>query len=577
MKFKSRKEVSKKQLLQNEEKLRNLAGIAWSKALEEYFFPPLSIPNFKFDYTRIEGFYIDISEQWQITMNLAQAPLFIENDDYVRYFFVNAMHEIGHYDLIPYDGLINARLLSAAMKSVANIFAPIVVNFFADLIIDTKLHQKYPEDMLWEAQHTFNGIISKKKKLAHFAELIFRCYELLWNQKIDEKYDFKEVNDTAKRITKIINKNFEDDSKWEEKTRKIAAILKPIVNDTFTLIGIGANPCTEGSTRRFSDDGKGNIIEMPEEIVQIMGNPLENRNSDKIKSNNKDAKNKKAEDFAKEKSLNEFGSPAVQAGILKDGEVLNTWYRGLAKDLISIKLYEKKPSGLMPAYPETWRIGDSLEELDVVQSLLNYPKLIPNITTKKWVSIEGPGIMQEKQLPDLMIVLDSSGSMNWSYSKRISKNSKSPYHIALVAAFAVLHYVAKKGCKFSIINFSGRADICDWTFDYIKAEKRLLKYQGSGTVLPIKSMKILAEKAEKNILIILITDFGLYNWKPARKGMLELLNKGHKIVGFFISPSIRQDEDKRFKELYDKGAIFYQISNISDLINLVIKEVKKNY
>jgi len=231
----------------------------------------------------------------------------------------------------------------------------------------------------------------------------------------------------------------------------------------------------------------------------------------------------------------------------------------------------------MPAYPETWRIGDSLEELDVVQSLLNYPKLIPNITTKKWVSIEGPGIMQEKQLPDLMIVLDSSGSMNWSYSKRISKNSKSPYHIALVAAFAVLHYVAKKGCKFSIINFSGRADICDWTFDYIKAEKRLLKYQGSGTVLPIKSMKILAEKAEKNILIILITDFGLYNWKPARKGMLELLNKGHKIVGFFISPSIRQDEDKRFKELYDKGAIFYQISNISDLINLVIKEVKKNY
>lgn len=564
-------------MLQNEEKLRDLAGIAWSKALEEYFFPPLSIPNFKFDYTRIEGFYIDISEQWQITMNLAQAPLFIENNDYVRYFFVNAMHEIGHYDLIPYDGLINARLLSAAMKSVSYIFAPIVVNFFSDLIIDTKLHQKYPEDMLWEAQHTFNEIIGKKKKIAPFAELIFRSYELLWNQKIDDNYDFREVNDTAKRITKIIRKNFEDDSKWEEKTRKIAAILKPIVNDTFTLIGVGARSCTEGNTRRFSDDGKGNIIEMPEEIVQIMGNPLENRNSDRIKSNNEDAKNRKAEEFAKEKNFNEFGSPAVQAGILKNGEVLNTWYRGLAKDLISIKLYEKKPSGLMPAYPETWRIGDPLEELDVVQSLLNYPKLIPNITTKKWVSIEGPGIMQEKQLPDLMIVLDSSGSMNWSYSKRISKNSKSPYHIALVAAFAVLHYVAKKGCKFSVINFSGRADICDWTFDYIKAEKRLLKYQGSGTVLPIKSMKELAEKAEKNILIILVTDFGLYNWKPARKGMLEILNKGHKIVGFFISPSFRQDGDERFKELYDKGAIFYQISNVSDLIDLVIKEVKKNY
>jgi len=564
-------------MAKNEEKLKKLAEIAWAKAMEEYFFPPLSPPNFKFDYTRQEGFYIDLSEQWQITMNLAQAPIFVEDNDYVRYFLANSMHEIGHYDLIPYDGLINARLLSAAMKSAPNFLAPIIVNFFADLIIDTTLYSKYPKDMLWEAQQTFSEIKHKKKKIAPFAELIFRCYELLWNQKIDEKYDFSEIDDNANKITKIILKNFEDESKWEDKTKKIAKILKPIVNDTFTLIGVGAGRCTDGNTRRYSDDGKGNIIEMPEEIVQIMGNPLENRNSDKIKNDNEDEKKRKAEEFANEKSFNEFGSPAVQAGILKDGEILNTWYRGLAKNLISIKMYEKKPSGTIPAYPETWRIGDPLEELDVVQSLLSYPKIIPNITTKKWVFTEGPGIIEEKRLPDLMIVIDSSGSMNWYYNKKISKNSKTPYHIALVAAFAVLHYVARKGCKFSVINFSGRADICDWSFDYTKAEKRLLKYQGSGTILPIKAMMKLAEKTEKNILIIIITDFGLYNWGSAKKGMLKLLNKGHKIVGFFISPSYHRKDDERFKDLYDEGAIFYQIKNVNDLIDLVIKEVKKNY
>jgi len=252
---------------------------------------------------------------------------------------------------------------------------------------------------------------------------------------------------------------------------------------------------------------------------------------------------------------------------------LATWYRGLAKNLIEIKIYEEKPGGQVPVYPETWRIGDPIEELDVVQTLLNSPVIIPNITTRKWVNKEGPGHLEEKQIPDLLIVLDSSGSMRWNYTAK-SEGGRGAYHTALVASFAALHYAAQKGVKFSVINFSGHEIICPWTSDYNKAENVLLKYQGSGTILPVKSIATQCDKAEKKALIFVITDFGIYNWGQAKKIMMNLANRGHKMVGFFIGAS--SIPNTRFKDLLDK-VTFYPVRNTKDLINLVIQEVKRYY
>ena len=145
---------------------------------------------------------------------------------------------------------------------------------------------------------------------------------------------------------------------------------------------------------------------------------------------------------------------------------------------------------------------------------------------------------------------------------------------ALVASFGALHYAASKGVKFSVINFSNRADICQWTSNYHNAEKTLLSYQGGGTFLPFKQIASQCDKADRNVLVFIITDFGIYNWRSAKKIMIDLAQKGHKIVGFFIgSTSIPKN---KFKDLLDK-VTFYGIKNVKDLVNLVIKEVKNYY
>ncbi len=608
-------ESRRKKFSKKEERIIEFAKTAWARTMSEFYFPPLNEPNYVFDYTHKEGFYIDPDHKWQITMNLAETPLFKNDEAYVKYFHTISMHEVAHYEIIPYDGLIHAKLLKAAMKYVNQNFAPIVVNIFADLVIDTILYRKYPDLMLWEAKKTYEHILSSYNgKLSDFSRFLFRTYEKIWEvnlvdedllskrnllqstnseakiedkkldlikeetitkkdvEKIEVYNSLSKMDNLANKVAKEVLKDFEDETTWEKKVANISRILNGLINDTFTLIGRFVK-CEEGKTRRSAPGKGGGAIEIPEDIIEIMDNPLENKNRDKLQEDNEDDLRRKAEEFAKNTPYSEFGSPADQAGILQDGHPLATWYRGLARNLIEIKIFEKKPGGQLPIYPDIWRIGDPLEELDVVQTILNSPIIIPNITTRKWIFKEGPGHMVEKKIPDLLIVLDSSGTRNWNYTAK-TEQGRGEYHTAIVASFAALHYAASKGVKFSIINFSGHANICPWTSDYNQAEQILLKYQGSGTVLPIKAIASQCEKNERKVLVFVITDFGIYNWAKAKKIIINLANKGHIIVGFFIGTN--SIPKSQFKDLVDKVTL-YPIKNTKDLINLIIEEVKKYY
>ncbi|MFW9952761.1 MAG: hypothetical protein ACFFKA_21785 [Candidatus Thorarchaeota archaeon] len=396
--------TQKRTLSQKEQHVIELAKTAWSRTLKDFFFPPLDVPNFIFDYSNLEGFYIDPKNKWKITMNLANTPIFIDDQDYINYFYAISLHEVSHYQIIPYDGLVNAKLLKAAMIYINEHFAPIVVNVFADFVIDAKLHKKDPDLISWELTKTYASLLEKSKnKLSEFSKFLFRSYELLLDIKIAENEAFSSIESVASRVVNVVQKNFEDETLWEDKVSRIAYHLKTLVNNTFTLIGSGAIQ-GDGKANRKSEGRGGFNVEFPEDILEIMDNPLENKNRDKLQNDKDDELRQKAEEFARETPFSEFGAPAGQAGIMIDGNPLATWYRGLAKDLIEIKIYEEKPGGELPIFPEVWRLGEPLEELDIVQTVLNSPVIIPNITTRKWAMKIGEGYLIEKQIPDLLLV-----------------------------------------------------------------------------------------------------------------------------------------------------------------------------
>ncbi|GAH03639.1 unnamed protein product, partial [marine sediment metagenome] len=200
-----------KELTVNQKKITELAKDAWALTLKEFYFPPLNEPNYVFDYTHLEGFYIDPENKWQITMNLANTPLFKEDQEYIDYFHSISLHEVSHYEIIPYDGLIHAKLLGAAMKHVNQNYAPIIVNVFADLIIDTKLYEKYPNLITWEVKSTYKHI-KEKGPMSNFTKFLFRAYEKLWGIDISEDDSLKEMDSLTEKVTRTILKDFEDES-----------------------------------------------------------------------------------------------------------------------------------------------------------------------------------------------------------------------------------------------------------------------------------------------------------------------------------------------------------------------------
>lgn len=61
---------------------------------------------------------------------------------------------------------------------------------------------------------------------------------------------------------------------------------------------IGKNVVSDKGKEKIKSPG-GAFIEVPNDVLEVMGNPLENKNSDKLKESNEDEKRQKAEEFAK--------------------------------------------------------------------------------------------------------------------------------------------------------------------------------------------------------------------------------------------------------------------------------------
>jgi hypothetical protein len=87
----------------------------------------------------------------------------------------------------------------------------------------------------------------------------------------------------------------------------------------------------------------------------------------------------------------------------------------------------------------------------------------------------------------------------------------------------------------------------------------------------------MAKSADRPSLIILISDLELYNWENALKTFKTLLQMGHTLIAFFIDGNEEILKQEDFQELIARGAKFYCVHKMKDLIGLVISEVQEIY
>ena len=566
-------------------------------------------------------YYITIDKTWQIHLSFGKLPVsYKEFQDEVK---VLTRHEIEHYMCCPFDVITHLRML----KCIRNIYyreyshlsinieyaCGSIANQAADIIVDTKNFYLHPQETL---QSEINWI----KKGANIAicprhnKLMFLTKEAIWGCSLDIKENDAELLKIVAQMAKKFKENGIDDkssflSKTEEYTRAFFNLYirdKKEGNDnqgdqqgqsSSSNQQQGGQQGQSGSSNQQQggqqgQSGSGNQQQGGQQGQSSSGNQqqggqqgqldLSNQQQGqfsigpKDKSENGSAfvfadpdKIKEAiEALAHETELNEFVDLLGIAGLgglsCKDREKL--WFIAQSSDIIPIEEETNTGNPINYSYPNTWRIGDPIESLDLILSYITSPKLIPGITTKKWERITTESHGSEKKLRDLLLVVDTSGSM-----KSVTREADN-MHQAVLASFGILNYFESKKCKVALIEFSDsvRVDIT-WTVQYDEIREKLLTNGSGGTQFPIHRIQSTLEKSQNELVTVVITDGELGNLQESITYFREYLNEENKLYIFLLgSNGLSNGYDK----LSEIGAKVYKANGAQEFCNLVLTDLE---
>ncbi|MFW9967123.1 MAG: hypothetical protein ACFFEA_08210 [Candidatus Thorarchaeota archaeon] len=564
--------------LSRSDSLGPVARRAWESALSDFYYPPLPDIHVEHSNDASSYFYIE-TDDWTVHLNTAGVPPHLDMNEAEPYLRSVCHHEIQHYLLCPYDAVMNGMMLAGARRHINDATAFFVCNLFADLVVDSALLKRY-------TRVTYSRIISNIYGSSMMGQahsslwlLIVSCYRAMWGFPLPSTVSIdKETYQAAEAIIRVSRKYIDNENRWPKAVEEIAKIVaewQPDAEEPLAGCGGTAEPAAAADT--------GSIL-VPPDVDAVMGNPVEIRNGDRARSCMPDADDqdleKEMERLAVEVeqrggNLGDLESVYLVAGIdSKRKQWIRFWYRAKARGLLRFDVRGRKLAGNTPLSIQTWRLGDPLEELDVVQSLQAFPFLVPNMSTRRWLKTEMYGDLESDSLPDLLLVIDSSGSMAWSMRKA---NASGPYHVALVSAFASIDAALRKGAKVAVVNFSDGTRECDWTKNRRDLERVLLVYQGGGTVAPVKQIEEACDRAGSGVMVLMITDAEVANWDRLVKSIDKLTIRSHKYFIFHVEQNGYSLSKKACAGLENAGASVISVESINALPGLVIREVQSIY
>ncbi len=243
---------------------------------------------------------------------------------------------------------------------------------------------------------------------------------------------------------------------------------------------------------------------------------------------------------------------------------LKRWYRDQSYK-IEIRPSSRVKESWYPTGLVKWRFSDPPGDLDVPYSLSLSPRLVPGITTYKREQESCEMMAGAGRVPDLLVVLDSSRSMD-------GHRAGTKTHSATLAAFKASQFAYSQGAELAAVSFSDRVVVQEWTRDPGAVEDVLVQYLGSRTHIPGETVLELAE-ARKGCLILCITDThiqNLYNqWDNIQKAA-----KAGRFVLFCIDEA---NKNKQVENALKSLGTVYYINRLDDLISLVVDATKSAY
>jgi hypothetical protein len=487
-------------------------------------------------------------------------------------------HEIGHHKKCPYDLRNFFRLIANARKEVDNINdAKLMENLFADLLVNTCIYRKGNAGIK-RIYQKFSK--EKNSKLWQFYISTFE-YMIGETDSILPDAAKEEVKKDAARIGDILSRVINKSGEWGKAVREFTRTGKKYMDDDKKYQDKDEN----GNKGSGAGDGQGNNGGSSDEydMLPIDKHDIEDFLPFDPYTTDPEKKRKYVENETKE-----FKGIAEEVGHETFKEVVeelglgtkrqaNIWFY---KDLMSSFLMDmpKYFGGLdasSPKMPKKWRISDSLERLNAEYSLSMFGVLIAGVTTYQFTSDLYGSEEKGDEAPDLLIVLDSSGSMPDpnAYDRELKINPEAYFSFPVLSAMIAANAALEHGKKVAVINFDHGFEYLDYTNQSNDVFDAIINYRGGCTDIPGEAIKDSVSSNNYPTHVLIISDTYISNLTDEVGNLEYALRRGRSGGTIFIDC-----EPSENTELFSEIGFDVQLTrNFEELTDLTLEKAKGLY
>ena len=409
-------------------------------------------------------------------------------------------HEIGHHVLVPGNMTDQLRLLARIRAGLPTLEsqAPLVANLYADLLINDRLQRQEGLRLADIYRRLAKAAEDKRPpgepaRVSLVYDLFLRIFEHLWSL---ERGSLGPASDDARiagdawlgaRLVRVYAGD------WRRGAGGFAALVLPyLVDDAdaarealkHLMDTLGAGEGSEPFGGIDIDGDESGALHPAYDPAVTGDEPAVDGAQDGTTPANADSSQRPGGGQTREPF--QYGELLRAAGLkLDDHEAAVRYYRERALPYLVPFPRRTRPTSPEPQLEglDPWELGDPVDALDGLQSVLLSPRVIPGVTTVQRHYGEEPGQTLARMPIDLDLYVDSSGSMP-NPQQRTSFPSLAGAVIALSALRA--------GSRVQVTLWSGKKQFMH-TPGFVRDEHAILRtltgFYGGATAFPIHRLR----------------------------------------------------------------------------------------
>lgn len=490
----------------NLESLRGHWDAAWPRALEIWSrFTKLSPPRWCLSAEQAgreglsDSFAMIRLHDQAVVVNLKDVE-----DSGIADFPVEVLaHEIGHHIYVPASLLDHGRLLARIRRGLPDreLAAPLVANLYADLLINDRLQRQEGLDIagVYRAITQRQQLEQQQPEQSPLWKLYLRTYEILWSLERGTlaTLPLPEMMEADAGLAARVIRSFARE--WLDGAGRFAVLcltwlLKDKQFDPKQYCRILGRWCDTICAGNGAAEIPAGLIDIDDSEARGIIHPMFDPELSGIEPDGEpadvigrlDAASPHGGSRGQCREPFEYGAILRALGLkLSDHDIAVKYYRERAVPWLVNFPVRRRPRAVepLPEGLELWDLGQSLEQVDWLQTVLTSPAVIPGVTTQQrvWGTTEGGD--PERRPIDLDLYVDCSGSMP------NPQRTLSP--VALAGAIIVLSAL-RVGSAVQATLWSGARQFVT-TGGFVRNAEQVLRvltgYIGGGTAFPIHILR----------------------------------------------------------------------------------------